>query len=198
MKTARWPIIVVFAALLAACSQPPVPQDHYYRLQVASPPAVLAAPRLPGVLEVPRFSAEGLMAGRPIVFSEAAAPTEVNAYYYHFWLEPPGVMLRDQLITYLRAAGVAKTVVTPELRLEPDFVLTAKIKRIEQVRGSSPKVVVALDVAVNSQKDDRLVMLKTYEVEKATADSGIAAAVEAMGGVLTTIYARLVADLPAP
>lgn len=198
MKTARWPIIVVFAALLAACSQPPVPQDHYYRLQVASPPAVLAAPRLPGVLEVARFSAEGLMAGRPIVFSEAAAPAEVNAYHYHFWLEPPGVMLRDQLITYLRAAGVAKTVVTPELRLEPDFVLTAKIKRIEQVRGASPKVVIALDVAVNSQKDDRLVMLKTYEVEKATADNGIAAAVEALGGVLTTIYARLVADLPAP
>ena len=41
-------------------------------------------------------------------------------------------------------------------------------------------------------------MLKTYEVEKATADNGVTAAVEALGGVLTTIYARLVADLPAP
>ena len=152
MKTVRWPIMVVFAALLAACSQPPVPQDHYYRLQVALPGTALASPRLPGVLEIPRFSAEGLMAGRPIVFSEATDPAEVNAYYYHFWLEPPGVMLRDQLVAYLRAAGVARTVVTPELRLEPDFVLTAKIKRIEQVRGASPKVVIALDVAVNSQK----------------------------------------------
>lgn len=138
------------------------------------------------------------MAGRPIVFSEASNPTEVNAYYYHFWLEPPGVMLRDRLVAYLRAAGAAKTVVTPELRLEPDFVLTAKIKRIEQVRGSSPKVVMALDIAVNSRLDDHLLMLKTYEVEKATADDSVAAAVAALGDVLTTIFGRLVADIPAP
>ena len=197
MKTVRWPIILAFAALVAACSQPPVPQDHFYRLEVASP-AAMAAPRLPGVLEVSRFSADGLMAGRPIVFSEASNPAEVNAYYYHFWLEPPGVMLRDRLVAYLRAANVAKTVVTPELRIEPDFVLTAKIKRIEQVRGSSPKVVMAIDMALNSQKDDRLLLLKTYEVEKATADDSVPAAVAALGDALTTIFGRLVADIPAP
>jgi cholesterol transport system auxiliary component len=197
VKTARWPIIALLAVLVAGCSQPPVPQDHFYRLEVAPPAAALASPRLPGILEVQRFSADGLMAGRPIVFSEANDPTEVSAYYYHFWLEPPGVMLRDHLVAYLRAAGVAGTVVTPELRLEPDFVLTAKIRRIEQVRGASPKVVVALDVAIRSRKDDRLVMLKTYEVEKATANDGVTAAVEALGGVLATIYGRLVADIPA-
>ena len=198
MKTARWPIIFLLAVLGAACSQPPVPQDRFYRLQVAPPTAVPAALRLPGILEVPRFAADGLMAGRPIVFSEANAPTEVSAYFYHFWLEPPGVMLRDELVAYLRAAGVAKTVVTPELRLEPDFILTARIKRIEQGRGAAPKAVVILEVAINSRRDDRLLLLKTYEVEKAAADNGVGAAVDALGGGLTTVFARLVADIPAP
>lgn len=198
-KAAQWPIILVIAglgAVVAACSQPPVPQDRFYRLQVPPPAAALPAPRLPGVLEVPRFAADGLLAARPIVFSEADAPAEVNAYYYHFWVEPPGVMLRDLLVAHLRAAGVAKMVVTPELRLEPDFTLTARIKRLEQVRGASPRAVIVLDVAVNGRKEDHLVLLKTYAVEQAAADNGVPAAVEAMSRALAIVFQGVVSDLP--
>lgn len=48
VKTARWSIIFIVAALVAGCSQPPVPQDHFYRLEVAPPAGALASPRLPG------------------------------------------------------------------------------------------------------------------------------------------------------
>lgn len=188
----------LLAAGLAGCSQPPVPQDRFYRLQVPPPAAALPAPKLPGVLEVPRFAADGLLAARPIVFSEANAPAEVGAYYYHFWQEPPGVMLRDQLVSYLRAAGVAKTVVTPELRMEPDFTLSAKIKRLEQVRGPKPLGVVALEVAVRGRKDDRLLLLKTYTVDKPATDDGVPATVTALTAALASVFQSVVSDLPAP
>ena len=68
-----------------------------------------------------RFVADGLTAGRPIVYSESGRPREVLEYHYHFWTEPPTILLRDQLVVYLRAAKVADTVVTPEHRVEPDY-----------------------------------------------------------------------------
>lgn len=186
------------AAVVAACSQPPVPQDRFYRLEVPPPAAALPAPRLPGVVEVPRFAADGLLAARPIVFSEAGSPAEVGAYYYHFWQEPPAVMLRDQLVATLRAAGVAGTVVTPELRLEPDFTISAKIKRLEQVRGARPLGVVALEVAVRGRKDDRLLLLRTYAVERPAADDGVPAAVAAMTAGLASVFQSVISDLPPP
>jgi ABC-type uncharacterized transport system auxiliary subunit len=190
-------LAILAAALLAACAQPPVTQDAFYRLQVAPPTATLAKPKLPGPLEVPRFSADGLMAGRPIVFSEAGEPLQLSAYHYHFWLEPPGAMLRDEMVAYLRAAGVAKSVVTPELRVDPDFVLIVKIKRIEQVRGPAPKVVIALEVGLGGRKDDRLLLLKTYRVEKEAANNTVGAAVEAFSGAMAAVCAGVASDIPA-
>lgn len=198
MKRIHAPIAGILAVLLAACAQPPLAQDTFYRLQVAPPSAPLERPTLPGTLQVPRFAADGLMAGRAIVFSEAADPLRVEAYHYHFWLEPPGVMLRDELVSYLRAAGVAERVVTPELRLEPDFVLSVRIKRIEQVRGAAPRVVAVLDVGLNSRKEDRLLLLKTYRVETEATDNSVGAAVAALNGAMATIYAAIAADIPAP
>ena len=56
------------ALLVTACTQPELPQDHYYRLNVASPQQVSL--KLDGVLEVERFRADGLTSGRPIVYSK--------------------------------------------------------------------------------------------------------------------------------
>lgn len=190
-------VVAILAVLLAACAQPPVTQDTFYRLQVAPPPEALEKPKLPGTVEVPRFPADGLTAGRAIVFSEAADPLQVSAYHYHFWLEPPGAMLRDEMVGYLRAAGVAGSVVTPELRVESDFMLIAKIKRFEQVRGATPKVVVALEVALNGGKGDRLLLLKTYQIEKEATDNTVGAAVKALSDAMAAVCARIAADLPA-
>jgi ABC-type uncharacterized transport system auxiliary subunit len=190
-------VVAILAVLLAACAQPPVTQDTFYRLQVVPPTVALEKPKLPGTLEVPRLSADGLAAGRAIVFSEASDPLQVNAYHYHFWLEPPGTMLRDEMVGYLRAAGVARSVVTPELRVGSQFTLIAKIKRFEQVRGATPKVVVALEVALSGGKDDRMLLLKTYQIEKEATDNTVGAAVKALSDAMSAACARIAADLPA-
>ena len=189
------PLIVLLAPLLAACNQPPLPQDTFYRLQVDLPGVAAATPRLNGTLEVERFVADGLTAGRPIVYSRSDRPHELQEYHYHFWTEPPPIMLRDQLIAYLRASRVATAVVTPELRVAADYVLAGKITRLERVVGAAPRAVVELELGVRETDNDRLLFVDTYRDEEAASGDSVGAAVAALNVALARIYARFAADL---
>ena len=194
LKTIFSALTVVVALSVAGCSQPPVPKDNYYRLQVATPQAA-PAPIFKGVIEVSRFVADGLTASRPIAYSKADSPHQLNAYHYHFWTEPPVVMLRDQLVAFLRAANAADLIVTPEIRSTVDYVLTAKIKRLEKIAGSSSSAVVELELGLQDNHKDRVVHLKTYRVETTAKSSSVADAVVALNKALGSAYTLFVEDL---
>ena len=182
---------------LGACAQPEVPQDTFYRLEVGIPEMALSTPRLQGTLEIERLSADGLTAGRPIVYSRSDRPRELQEYHYHFWTEPPPVMLRDQLVTYLRGAKVASAVVTPETRVAAEYALTGKIKRLERVIGATPgaaKAVVELELGVRQTTGERLLFLETYRVETAATADTVGAAVDAMNEGLSRVFALFVSD----
>lgn len=142
-----------------------------------------------------RFVADGLTAGRPIVYSESGRPREVLEYHYHFWTEPPTIMLRDLLVAYLRAAKVADTVVTPEHRVEPDYELSGKIKRLEQINGTPPGAVVELELALKRSADGQILFLHTYRIEAEAKTGSVAAAVDALNSALGLIYARFTNDI---
>jgi len=188
------PLAVVGAFIVGACSQPPVPKDNYYRLQVVAPEA---APEVlfKGVIEVDRFVADGLTASRPIVYSRTGSPHQLNEYHYHFWTDPPVVMLRDQLVDFLRAANVADLVVTPEIRSSADYVLTAKIKRLEKITGSTPRAVVEMELGLQDNHKDRVVHLQTYRVETTAKSDSVGDAVVALNKALTSAYTLFVEDL---
>ncbi len=188
-------MIFLVAPVLAACAQPPLPQDHFYRLSVGAPDTPLAEPRFKGTLEVGRFVADGLTSGRAVVYSKADRPHELLEYHYHFWTEAPPTMLRDQLVDYLRAAKVTTMVVTPDMRVEPDYVLTGRIKRLEKINGSPPRAVVELELSLRRTANDELLFLGTYGVEARAGADTVAAAVAAFNDALTEIYAKFTADI---
>jgi ABC-type uncharacterized transport system auxiliary subunit len=146
-------------------------------------------------LEVDRFVADGLTAGRPIVYSESDKPYQVKEYHYHFWTQPPTVMLRDELVTYLRAAKVSDTVVTPEMRLPADYVLTGKIKRLERVVGDAPKAVLEIELGLRRASGGKLIFLDTYRMESPSPGPGVDHAVRSLNKSMSAIYAKFVADL---
>ncbi len=188
-------MVFLVAPVLAACAQPPLPQDHFYRLSVGAPKNSPAEPRFKGTLEVGRFVSDGLTARRPVVYSMADRPYELREYHYHFWNEPPPTMLRDQLVDYLRAAKVMTTVVTPEMHVKPDYVLAGRIKRLEKINGEPPRAAVELEFGLRRTENDELLFLGTYGVEvKARADT-VAAAVAAINDALTEIYAKFTTDI---
>ena len=103
--------------------------------------------------------------------------------------------MRDALVAYLRAAGVAKAVVTPELRVDPDFVLAGKIHRLERVVGAERGTVVALELSLRETGTDRLLFLETYRLRLALADDSVAGAVNSINQALSEIFADFTADL---
>ena len=191
----RMPALFAVLFVLAACSQPPLPEDHFYRLGIVPPPPAVGAPILKGVVQVNRFIAAGVTAGRPIVYAEPDSPNEIKAYHYRFWNEPPAIMLQNDLVGFLRAGRAADRVVTPDFRIEPEYIVTGRIIRFEQIRAERPKVVVELELGLMEAGSGRIVRLDIHRLEVAAADGTVAAAVAAMGTAVTQIYGRFLTDI---
>jgi len=193
MGRMRWLVIALLVAGVSACSQPPVPQDRYYRIDA---PAVEAqAPVLRGVLELDRLAAEGLTSGRAIIYSDESSPGLLQEYFYDFWVEPPDVMVRDALINYLRKAGVAEAVVSPEVRADADYTLAGRIDRMELVRGAEPKAVIDLELAITNARTGKLVMIHSYALGVAATDNSVPAGVVAMEQGVAAIFERFLNDM---
>ncbi len=193
-----WPaILVAGVVVLGACAQKPVPPDTFYRLKAEAPAAVHEKPKLDGTLSVDRFDSDALIAGRHIVHRSAEAPYQLVEYDYHFWAQSPTVMLRDELVAYLRAAKTARAVVTPEMRVDTDYLLAGTIKSLEKVDDAPAKVVAEVEFALRPRNGRKMLLLETYRAEVEAAGEDVAAAVLALNGVLTDIFGRLLQDLDA-
>lgn len=189
-------LLAAFGILVVAgCAQVPVPQDHFYRLVVSAPAHRLERPLMPGTLVVNRFLADGLLSERAVVYMTAGAPNELEQYHYRYWSDPPTRLLQDLTIDYLRAAGVAREVVSPAMRARADYTLTGKLKRLELVRGAHPRAVVAVELGIERERDGRLVWLKGYEASRPVASDDVVALAAALGHALDDIFGKVVADL---
>lgn len=187
----------VLCLLAAACAgtAPPVPRDHYYRVLVPPPEDQAAAGILPGVLSVPPLETRGLLRERPLLYLDAERPLEMRQYEYHFWSEPLAVLLQDQLVKYLRDAGMARSVLPSSARVPSDFELVGRVNRVERsLGGPAPGILVELELGVIATVDNRLVVLETYRVERPTRDASVIGSVEAMNSALGEIFERFLAD----
>lgn len=190
-------LILLLAALVTGCAQPiSVPRDSFYRLGDAG--KVAPADRsLDATLVVTRFLADGILSERPVVYSLDNSPRVLKQYSYHLWAESPSRMLQDAVVGYLRRARVAAAVVTPDFRAAADYEIRGKIKRLEQVRGASPRVVVSLELGFYRVRDNRLLILNTYDQEVALADDSVGEATAAMGAAVLAVLERFTNDIAA-
>ncbi len=188
-------IVFTLLVLLAGCAAPGVvPQDSYYRM--SDPESVVTAgAMLDGTIVVPRFLADGLASERHVIYIEASSPLVLRQYNYHFWSESPTRMVQERTVEYLRRARVAATVVTPEFRAAADYQLTGKIRRLEQIRGTSSRVVVSLELGLYRVRDSHLLHFDTYEQELDIDDDSVGRATSAMGAAVLMILSRLTEDL---
>lgn len=194
MTIGRVAAALVLALLLGGCFGGSAPVDQFYRLDVRAP-AALSSPVLPGVVEVGRFAAEGLTGERALLYSYRDRPDQLSRYGYHLWVEPPPVLLQNQLVAFLRETRAAGTVVTADLRVPPDILVEGRLKRFEQIAGANPSVVVEMDLGVVRLHGGELVSLKTYRVERPVPDELPANAVVAFQAALGEIFGRFLHDL---
>lgn len=179
------------ALILVACAQPELPQDHFYRLNITTSPSQQRL--LDGVVEVERFRADGLISGRPLAYTEGKG--HLSQYHYHFWVEPPVDLLQDAMIVFLRKANLARHVVTPELRMEADYLLTGRIKRLERDLSGNAKVAVEIELGLKRTGDDQILVLQTYSRELEQTGPGMTGAVAAINQALSDIYNQFLNDV---
>jgi ABC-type uncharacterized transport system auxiliary subunit len=197
MRNVRLFVLLPILAMLAGCfgAAPPVPKEQYFRLMAAQP-AEQASEQISGGIEVVPFTGEGVMSERPLLFS-ADGGRKLEQRNYAYWTDAPPQMLRDQLVAYLRQAGVADSVVPSELRIESAYAVRGTIKRLEQLVGSNTGAVMSLELAVLENGSDRLILSKIYTAERPTSGESIDDAVAALNDGLDEIFAAFASDLAA-
>lgn len=189
--------LVCAVSALAACAQPPVPKDSFYRLEVATPTAPAGAPVFPGKAEVRPLNADGVLLQRAVAFVPEDSDA-IEQYSYHFWSGPPAALVQRALADALRAANLFETVVTPEIRVRTDYEVQGRLARFEQVlSGGAPRFVVELDLTVTEKRGMALLLMKTYRAEVPAETATVAAAVDAARQALGDIFAEVATDLRA-
>ncbi len=181
--------------LATACSSPPVPTDTFYNLTSGRAASATAPTSLDGTVEVPRFRADGVINERAIVYRSSA--TEQRQYNYHYWSEPPAVMVQRSFIDALRSSRTFDQVASPEVRADRDYELIGTLRRFEHdiSRGQS-KVMVEIEIALRRVRGGETLLLKTYESER-SASRGVASAAEAMSAAVNQVIAEVVSDISA-
>ena len=88
--------ITFLAVALGACSAaPPLPEDVYYRLQLAPPAQRFDAPRIAGLVVVDRPNAASVYTSRNLAYSDSPPHLHLSHYHYHHWVDPPPQLLVD-------------------------------------------------------------------------------------------------------
>ena len=198
MKTSHrmWLICqcVVGALVLTGCLGGPPSPDYFYRLNVADPEARLDPAPLQGTLQVTRPWADALTSERHLVYRKNDSISQLNHHAYHRWVDSPTLLLQQEMTHYLRKAGLAQQVVTPEMRTKADYALSCRIAKLERVLDQSPRVILELELGITSIKDRRTVLLRTYREEEPTTDLEVDTSIEAYNQALSTILHRFITD----
>jgi len=185
----------LMAGLVGACAvPPPAPEDAFYRLSPRADKPVSTAPVLKGIVEVERFAASGSLANRPLLFSEPGS-NAVSEYHYHFWIEAPPMLLQNALVSYLRSTGVAARVVTPDMRVRPDYTVRGRLMRLETVQGENAVGVAELELSLRRESDGELMVLGEYRAEVPSGPNGVKTDAPAIEQAVHDAFHDFVADI---
>jgi ABC-type uncharacterized transport system auxiliary subunit len=185
--------------LVAGCASGPAPRDHFYRLEIPAPQTKLEPAPLDGTVEVDRLRADALTRERTLLYRVSSGDAEVRRHTYHQWIDSPTLLIQRQLVEFLREAGAARQVVTPEMRVKPDLVIDGRLLELQQIQGGGePHVVVGIELTLTRIDDRTLLVHETYREQRPTAGVGVSAAVDSFGAALESIFERFLADAGAP
>ena len=185
----------LMVGFVSACAvPPPAPEDAFYRLSPRADQPQVSVPVLKGTVEVDRFVAAGSLANRPLLFSEPGS-SAVSEYHYHFWIEAPPILLQNALVSYLRSTGLAERVVTPDMRVRPDYTVRGRLMRLETVLGDNAIGVAEFELSLRRESDGELLVLGEYRAEVPSGPDGVKTDVSAIEKAVNKAFADFAQDI---
>jgi ABC-type uncharacterized transport system auxiliary subunit len=189
-------LLLIFG--LAACASPPLPEDHYYRLDIDVSGAAPGAASLAASVNVMRINMTGIYGERPLLYSSAQAPTELRQYHYHYWADSPARLIQEQLADYLRAAHLARDVTALSNGAAADYQINGTVQRFEQrLDNNGAQAYVELELTVLRTADSQRLFSKSYRADIPTRDSTPLAAAQGLSQALGKCFAAFSTDLRA-
>jgi ABC-type uncharacterized transport system auxiliary subunit len=86
-------------------------------------------------------------------------------------------------------------VVTPEMRIRPDFLISGRAKRLERLLGDGPpRVAVEVEISLIRVADDKLLVVNSYATEELAGGSDVNASVKAMNRATARIFKDFLAE----
>ena len=191
---------VLLSCMLVACgSQPPVPEDRFYRLpdiQLEQTNKKPVSIKLSKSVKLERIHTEGLYQERAILYIDNNYPLELRRYHYHHWLNTPADMVSEHFLSYLRSAFPARKVGRYIAEQQAgDCRIGGKLIRFERIMNSgNPIASVALELWLD-RGDHRHVFTKEYSINEQTKDGSMHATAVAFGKALEQTYEKFIQDL---
>lgn len=189
--------LLVAAVLLSACAGGArVPEDSFYRLEIGAPALRMEPPALAGILSVQVGSAAPVYRDRAFLYSDAQMPGRLQRYHYHYWVDAPPRLVQRSLADYLRAAGIATAVVTPEDAIDARYRLRVDIERFEQRRDrDGGDVDVALSLTLSERATGAVLFQERLQGEAAVQGGDHPALAVAYRRATEDVYARILIRL---
>lgn len=123
-------ILPLIVFLMLGCGGGKIPPTRYYTLTLPPAPTPAANP-LPHTLVVMPVRTSSMLTQDRIVYRPS--PEEVGYYEYHRWAQDPRESVTAALIDKIRASGAFSSVARFDGRTSSDYVLRARIDRLEEV-----------------------------------------------------------------
>lgn len=184
--------VAVLALGLSACggvSQ--IPEDSFYRLDVASPAAAETRFLGDASVAVQAVAAVPLYRDRALLYSEAAMPERLRRYHYHYWVDRPPALLQRGFADYLRAAGAAGRVVTADQSMDVDYRVRLVLEHFEHQRDTrGGRVLVGWRLEVTEPRSGRLLREDRLQAEADVRGEDFSAVTGAYARAVSELYGR--------
>ena len=183
---------------LTACATPPLPEDHYYRLETVASSTPQIRNGADATVTVLRLNMTGVYNERPLLYSTAAAPTELRQYHYHYWADNPEHLIQEQLADFLRAELIFRRVNLPNnsSAVTDDYQISGSVRRFEQrLDGSGAHALVEIELTLARKTNSSTLLSKIYRADIATRDNTALASAQGLSQALTQCFAQFAADL---
>ena len=191
MAIRHWCWLLAIVAV-TGCGAPPQ-KDTFYRLPEPGAAAPASATHRGPLLQVPPFSANGLVSERALVYARADG-TALEQYNYHFWVDSPRRMLQQALSAALATSLDARVVAEP---VAGAHSVRGRIERLERAAGDGAVARVALAFEVHAPHGGPAVFARRYARELEPSDDSIAACAAALGQASQDILAQFATELGA-
>jgi len=171
-------LIAVLAAALLFSSCGAARPTSFYSLEVPAAPAAAGGAHNASLL-VGRFTAPHVYRDNRIVYR--MSNTQLGAYEYHRWAEPPTEMLEALTVRLLRTSGKYTSVQSLGSNARGDYILRGRLHSFEEVSGvSSLTARVTLEAELYDPATGTVVWSHFYTHDEPVNAKTVPAVVEAL------------------